>query len=60
MNEDSATRAEPFVRFRIDTERMPDGRSIHYYEWPPEEAATTDAPPGDRPADADDGPESGR
>ena len=23
-----------FGEYRVETERMPDGRSIHYYSWP--------------------------
>ncbi len=34
----------PFGEFRVTTEPMPDGRQIHYYEWPGgDEPSATDA-----------------
>ena len=52
MTDDEAAIHPPFAGFRMVPERMPDGRTIRYYEWP---AAGDDAP-GDDPG-ADDDPE---
>jgi hypothetical protein len=42
-----------FGEFLVETERMADGRSIHYYSWPADTAASDDAGlSGDATADA--------
>jgi hypothetical protein len=38
----SEDRHQPFESFRVTTEVMPDGRRVHYYEWP---AGPRDRPP---------------
>jgi hypothetical protein len=45
---DPVDEGTPFEGFEIETESMPDGRSIHYYRWP-----ETD---GDRAEARDDQP----
>ena len=43
------------ARFSLETERMPDGRRIHYYSWPGEAAPAGEpdgaAAPAARPSD---------
>jgi hypothetical protein len=44
-----------FAGFRVVTEPMPDGRSIHYYEWPADDDSRSAEPASagsDAPRDA--------
>ncbi len=56
MTDDDAVRDDPFGGFEVVTEPMPDGRSIHYYEWPDDDAggeARAPESPSDGPTDAE-------
>jgi hypothetical protein len=45
---DSTSPGDVLAGARIDTETMPDGRSIHYYTWPdPRPGTADDLAPGD-------------
>jgi hypothetical protein len=45
---DATSPGDVLAGARIDTETMPDGRSIHYYTWPDPEPVIADKPvPGD-------------
>jgi hypothetical protein len=39
----------PFVGFTVVTQVKPDGRHIHYYEWPPDVRDRAAAPEGASP-----------
>ena len=45
VTDDDPAIDHPFGRFRVATEPMADGRTIHYYEWPDDRAAEAPGPP---------------